>query len=623
MGNSEEFDFVIVGSGAGGGPLAARLALAGHRVLVLEAGGDHHCPYYSAPIMNGYASEDPDMAWDFFVRHWDDEAQQRRDSKLVTDRDGVLYPRGSTIGGSTAVSALVTIYPHDRDWQRLADRLGDPSWGPGPMRELFRELESWRGVDPQPLPGQDAQERDRRAAHGRDGWLGITRADPKLAGREKKFLDIIGAIEQTARDRFGIDEAISLPRDINAADTPDDFEGMSYIPVSVRDGQRNGARERLLDTAAAHPENLEIRTNCLVTRVVIEDGVAVGVEYRDAPGGYAAHPGRTRAAADKAPDDAATHVVRARHEVILAAGAFNTPQLLMLSGIGPREHLAGHGIDVVMDAPGVGANLHDRYEVTVLAQLAQNYGVFDGSPLDVPAEGQPWDALYREWVENSDGPYSTNGSLAALVARSDAARADDGPADLIVFALPIEFRGYYPGYAHDGVVHHDRLSILVLKGHTTNRAGTVRLRSTDPTDVPHIRFAYFEEGDGDPQRDLDGVAEGIGIAREMIAHLTTPVARELVPGPDVRTREQLHRFVRDEAWGHHACGTARLGADDDPDAVLDTDFRVRGVEHLRVVDASVFPDIPGFFIASAVYLVGERAARVLEREYGGPRCRAS
>ena len=191
----ETYDFIVVGSGAGGGPLAARLALAGYDVLVLEAGDDHACPYYSVPIMQAYASEDPDMRWDFFVRHWADDGQQRADTKFVPPRDGVLYPRGSTLGGSTAVSAMVTMFPHDRDWQRIADLTGDPSWSPEAMRTYVQRLESWRGVDAQPLPGQDAELRDAAAAHGRDGWLGITRADPRLAGREPKFLDIIEAIE--------------------------------------------------------------------------------------------------------------------------------------------------------------------------------------------------------------------------------------------------------------------------------------------------------------------------------------------------------------------------------------------------------------------------------------------
>jgi choline dehydrogenase len=124
----ERFDFIVVGSGAGGGPLAANLAEAAFRVLLLEAGGDNRCAYYDVPIMQARASEDADMRWDFFVRHYGGDAAQRRDSKFVAAEDGVLYPRRATLGGSTATSGLVTIYPHNSDWDHIAELTGDESW---------------------------------------------------------------------------------------------------------------------------------------------------------------------------------------------------------------------------------------------------------------------------------------------------------------------------------------------------------------------------------------------------------------------------------------------------------------------------------------------------------------
>ena len=145
-------------------------------ILVVEAGDDHDCPYYQVPIMQAYASEDPDLAWNFYVHHYDDAGAARRDPKYVDGEGGVLYPRGSTLGGSTAVSAMVTIYPHDDDWQRLAELTGDDSWGPERMRELFTRMERWRGKDAEPLPGDTPADRDRMARHGHDGWLGTTRA---------------------------------------------------------------------------------------------------------------------------------------------------------------------------------------------------------------------------------------------------------------------------------------------------------------------------------------------------------------------------------------------------------------------------------------------------------------
>lgn len=604
-----EADFVIVGSGAGGGPLAANLALAGHSVIVLEAGGDQGGPYYDIPIMQAYASEDAGMRWDFFVSHYDDDARAAADPKWVAEKHGVLYPRGSTIGGSTAVSAMVHIAPHDSDWDALAALTGDAGWSGRAMRTLFERIENWQGVDARPLPGDTEEDRDRKASHGHDGWLATTRANPKLAGREPRFLDIIGATEKTSRELFGIPEEISLPRDANARDTPATYQGMSFVPVAAGGGRRNGSRERLLAVRDQHPDRLTILTDALATRVVMEGTRAVGVEFVEGADLY-----RAAATPSAGTDPSTPRVARARHEVILAAGTFNTPQLLTLSGIGPRSELDRLGIPVVVDLPGVGENLHDRYEVSVLTELDADYPLFDGSTLDVPAPGEPIDGLMQEWLDAQDGPYSTNGSLAAMIARSST--ADDDETDLILFSLPIDFHGYYPGYSHEGAQFHNRLSVLVLKGYTRNRAGSVRLRSTDPRDVPDIRFRSFDEGSPGWEADLDGVVDGVELARRIVSNLDliTPV-REIVPGDDLTERQQLRDFVEREAWGHHACGTAKIGAADDASAVLDGDFRVRGTQGLRVVDASVFPDIPGFFIASAVYMVSEKASDALIAEY--------
>lgn len=595
---SDDVDFVVVGSGAGGGPLAANLAGGGHRVLLLEAGGDHHCPYYEVPLLHAAASEDPDMRWDFFVRHYDATDRQRRDSKYVPERDGVLYPRGGTLGGSTAVSAMVTVYPHNSDWDAIATELDDPSWSAEHMRRYFDRLQTTTNIDSDTAP-PDGQ-----------GWLRVGRAAPAVGGREPQWLDLFEVMDQTARDHAGAPpEGLDYPLNPNDWAVVDGrAEGMAFIPVAVGDGARNGARERVTAAAEHYPGRLTVRLGALVTRVLFDGDRAVGVEYLAGEHLYRADPHHGQATAPT------THTVRAAREVILSGGAFNTPQLLKLSGIGPRAELEAHGIDVVVDAPGVGENLQDRYEVGIVHETSENFSIFDGAAFDAPAPGdtRDTDPHYVEWRDERTGIYSTNGSLAAYLKRSSVAGREP---DLFVFALPTWFRGYYPGYSAEFTEHLNALTWVVLKGHTANRAGRVTLTSTDPRDTPHIAFHYFDEGSDDLGADLEGVVDGIELAREMTRRLGARIAREVIPGPAASTRDDLRRFVRDEAWGHHACGTARIGPDHDPHAVLDGDFRVRGVRGLRVVDASVFPRIPGFFIASAVYIISEKAGDVLLREH--------
>ncbi|WP_051095257.1 GMC family oxidoreductase N-terminal domain-containing protein [Streptomyces sp. LaPpAH-108] len=243
------------------------------------------------------------------------------------------------------MNALITLFPQGKEWERLVELTGDTGWSTEAMRERFRRLEHWQGQDAEPLPGETPAERDAKARHGTDGWLGTTRAAPALAGREPRFLDIIGAVERTARDRFGIPDDVPLPRDPNAADTPPDFQGMGFVPTAVADGVRNGSRERLLDVRRQVGDRLTIRTDALVTRVLFEGDRAVGVAYREQHRAYGASSHETCRLdpdpADLTEDESAEGIAYATKEVVLAGGTYNTPQLLMLSGIGPARNWNG------------------------------------------------------------------------------------------------------------------------------------------------------------------------------------------------------------------------------------------------------------------------------------------
>ncbi len=212
---------------------------------------------------------------------------------------------------------------------------------------------------------------------------------------------------------------------------------------------------------------------------------------------------------------------------------------------------------------------------------------------------------FAEW-QNGYGLYTTNGVVLAIIKRSSHDRPDP---DLFMFAIPGYFSGYWPGYSDRGREKHF-LTWAILKGHTNNTAGSVRLVSSDPCAAPDINFRYFDEGTDTGDDDLDAVVSAIEFIRSL-GKRTTGLCDEIIPGPLVRSRAELADFVRDNAWGHHACGTCRIGPADDPDAVVDSKFAVRGVTGLRIVDASIFPKIPGFFILCAIYMAAEKASDVI------------
>jgi choline dehydrogenase len=596
-GGEGSFDYVVVGSGAGGGPVAANLARAGFRVLVLEAGGEEESYDYQVPAFHARASEDPRFAWNFFVRHYADDVRQARDEKFVAAQDGVLYPRAATLGGCTAHNAMILVYPHNSDWDHIAELTGDASWGADHMRRYFERLEHCEYADSD----------DTESRHGFRGWLSTNVADPLLVVGDVFLLDLISAALKESMFALGKPLQRAWQKLVGHFDPNDwrlvrqSMEGVYVTPLSTHGGRRVGSREYLQRVRQACPGNLVIRTHALVTRVLFDEGGrATGVEYLIGEHLYRADPGRRSDA------EGAKFTVAAKREVILCAGAFNTPQLLKLSGIGPREELQGHGIEVRVDLRGVGENLQDRYEVSVVTKMKGNFSLVRGMKFRPPEPGEEPDPLFREWLEGK-GPYTTNGAVVALTKRSSPEKSEP---DLFIFGLIGYFKGYFPGYSDRIARGENYFTWAVLKAHTNNRAGRVGLRSGDARDVPDINFHYFDEGT-DSGSDLDAVVEGVQTVRRITARCQDVIEEEVLPGKHVAAPEEIRQFVRDNAWGHHASCSCRMGPAEDPMAVVDSRFRVHGTRGLRVVDASVFPRIPGFFIVSAVYMIGEKASDVI------------
>ena len=609
------FDYIVVGSGAGGGTVAARLAEHGKKVLVLEAGGDprtlqggdlahtekNRLPDdYDVPVFHTFSTENEAMKWDYFVRHYGDQATQEQDPKFTPEEDGVLYPRAGCLGGCTAHNAMITVYPHNDDWNEVAKITGDASWHADNMRKYFERMENCYH---RPVYRWLAKLGINPTRHGFNGWFRTEAALPLKALIKDKVL--IETVLESAKkaivglpDFFrrieGVDEGVLAdPNDWRSVQ--ENGTGLRYPPLATKNGARHSARERLLGVQEQYPDRLTIELDALVTKVILDvDNRAIGVEYLKGAKLYKAHQ-------NPSSESGELRTALASSEVILAGGAYNTPQLLMLSGIGPKAELVKHGILVKLDLPGVGSNLQDRYEVGVVNRMVQDWEVLKGAQY---AKGDP---QYEEWEKHRQGVYTTNGAVLAVIKRS---MMEQPLPDLFVFALLGKFKGYFPGYSKLIKEHLNYLTWAVLKAHTINRAGVVRLVSTDPRDRPYINFRYFEEGSDQAGTDLDAVVAGIKFVRTLTAPLIEQgiIAEEELPGKALQSDQQLRDYVRYNAWGHHASCSCPIGSDDDPMAVLDVDFKVRGIKGLRVVDASVFPRIPGFFIVTSVYMIGEKAA---------------
>ena len=714
-----QFDYIIVGSGAGGAPLAARLAthfgsnpeLRHKRVLVIEAGSNHTekgprdpgNEISRVPILHAASSEHEDLAWRFFVDHYEQEGKDRPDgiqadpkwhkgeegdSPQQEQTRGIFYPRAAGVGGCTIHNAMITIAGPSSDWDELASFLGDSSWSGQQMRAYFKKLEHNDYLE---VPDRARQNnaltllkyfRDgfrflfgrhpdsTSGDHGFDGWLHTSFTDLSIGLTDKQLIEVLATAVRQSK-RYGLDSAVSFVRsalrgrfteslDPNHSETQSKSpEGVVMIPLAVHGkrttihqnreqpyampGRRSSPRELLLRTQSLYPNNLEIWTDCLVTQVVVEEDSkgptkfkATGVEYRKGKNLYRAHIKPSEEVGEKA-----IELVRENGEVILCGGSFNTPQLLMLSGIGPKEEIepilknqAGPkrstrrkkkdetgmlvgAPDHFINLPGVGKNLQDRYEVSVISEMKKDFELLEGATMQLPTGDAEADQHLQRWRDEGSGLYTSNGPVIGIFKRSNPHLVKP---DLFIFGVPSYFRGYEVGYSNPSP--KNLFTWVILKSHTRNRAGYVKLRTFDPRDRPVINFNYFGTGPdrrvGDHSSrdpDVKAIVEGVKFVRR-IADKSRSVVREIHPGVEHQSDTDTNAWIRRDAWGHHACGTCRMGPDGDKNAVLDSRFRVRDgngsvIQGLRVVDASIFPKIPGYFIATNIYMASEKAADVI------------
>jgi choline dehydrogenase len=613
----ESFEYIVVGAGAGGGVVAARLAEAGRRVLVLEAGDDPInqqdgqpssrplSPDYEVPAFHPFATENPRLKWDFWVRHYASTEQQERDWRYRRcwdgeEVDGVLYPRASGLGGCTGHNAMIIVRPGNADWNHIWQLTGDASWRASNMQQYFRRLERCR-YRWFPFKWLDRVFGWNPTGHGWRGWLTTERALPLRAVLDWRLRRTLkqallaggGLLPNVVRDWGWFAISQSDPNDQRLIDA--EASTACVTPMSSARHARAGPREFLLEVQKRFPGKLTIKVNAFVTRIAIDPTTktASGVFYREGTRLY-------RAAAKPRGAAGEEKYVGASREVILSGGVFNTPQLLMLSGVGDPEHLAEHSIAPVKDLPGVGRNLQDRYEIGIVNRVNPPWKALRGSTYTTD------DRQYRKWRRWRTGTYTSNGLLFSAIF---ASRTSQERPDLFCFFLLADFCGYYPGYS-EHIKRHDYLTWTVLKAYTCNTAGTVRLRSNNAFDRPDINFRYFSEGNYPPAEDLDAVITGVRFGRKVVDAIGDLIAEEEVPGRHLYTDDQLNRHIANNAWGHHACGTCAMKPED-RGGVVDSQFRVHGVRNLRVVDASIFARIPGYFIVTAIYMIAEKAADVI------------
>ncbi|KAK2041722.1 alcohol oxidase [Colletotrichum somersetense] len=608
-GSPDEYDYIIIGSGPGGGSLAANLATSGNSVFLIEAGGDRSEDLRQVlPILSGNAAETPGHSWQFFVEHYADPEVARRNPRYTyrtingtlyygleppsgAEPLGVMYPRGATLGGSSQVNAMNFIWAPDNEWDNIANLTGDYSWHHDQMRRHFMDLENCTYV-----PGGTE-------GHGFEGYLDSSLGDASglLANQNAArfmsefFLEAEGAEIDSTESMTEL-----FNRDINGA--PNDRYQGGFIfntPAAVSPtigGRSSIARYIKSIVAAGHP--LTISFHSLATRVLTRKSFwgkpkAYGVEYIVGEGLYSADgrydPSQT----------AETRTVKAKKEVIVSGGAFNTPQILMLSGIGPRSELEKHNIPIVADVPAVGNFLQDNYEVPFGIEAEEPWVNEGESPCTNTFNEN--DPCFLQWQETRDGPYASRAGLSAITRTSVSYNND---SDILYLTVPGlgGFGGFYPGFSNR-TVSPTSWGFPIVKMQTRNTAGTVRLRSTDPREAPAINFNYFSEN---AETDFQAVSEAMDLLRR--AFDATGIMYEVVyPDPSM----DLRQSIMDLAFSHHATSSCRMGPTSDPDYCVDSKFRVNGVDKLRVVDASVFPRSPGGMPNGPTFTISRKAYEVI------------
>jgi len=486
------------------------------------------------------------------------------------------------------------------------------------MRSIFEKIERNHYL-PAGTPG-----------HGFSGFMDVKHSDSSTYASTPGRLSVLS----TMAAHFNLTGSIfdSLNQDVNFLDTKtahrDTAQGLFGLPLHTNQVNRRWAPRDVVHSvlAATNPDgtpryNLTVQIESLATKILFSSDTngkpkARGVEFLEGQGVYKATWGYNLTNATKGNLKRAY----ARKEVIVSGGTFNSPQILQLSGIGERQHLQSLGINVVVDLLGVGRNLQDNQESPVIGHGVGNFTVPVAPDAVNCTKGAPGDPCLDLWMQNL-GPYAgIQGNSELRMLTTD--HSPDGSRVILMFMPPTPFRGYYPptNQTDLGLFTDPPTTAFrnMVRMSPQNNAGYVRITSSDPTDQPEINFQHFEVG---ADLDIGAMMDTVAWIRRVFADIPAPYGPVMPTEPPCpagvqadgycKDRSQDQQWIVDQTFGHHPTSSCVIGRDGDSMAVLDSKFRVRGVDGLRVVDASIFPRNPGAFPVVSTTMVGQKGSEVI------------